>query len=51
MFIFERETECEQGGVGRGRRERGRHRLRGRLQALSTEPDAGLELPNCEIMT
>ena len=45
----EAETECEQ---GRGR-ERGRHRIEAgsRLQAVSTEPDAGLELTNCEIMT
>ena len=51
MFIFERErqTECK---WARGR-ERGRHRIWSRLQDLSchTEPDAGLELMNCEIMT
>ena len=58
MFIFgrererERETEHE---LGRGR-ERGRHRIRSRLQALSfiaqsTEPDMGLEVTSCEIMT
>ena len=35
----------------RGRdRERRRHRIRSRLQAVSTEPDAGLELTNWEIM-
>ena len=33
LFIFEREKECEQ-GVGRGR-ERGRHRIQSRPQALS----------------
>ena len=32
-------------------RERGRHRIRSRLQAVSTEPDVGLEPTNCEIMT
>ena len=49
MFIYfwEKETEDEQ---GRGR-ERGRHRIRSRLQAVSTEPAAGLELMSCEIMT
>ena len=47
MLIFERETECE---WERGR-ERGRHRDRSRLQAISTEPDAGLELTDREIMT
>ena len=47
MFIFESETECE---WGKGR-ERGRHRIRSSLQALDTEPDVGLELMNCEIMT
>ena len=54
MFIFDRETEHER---GRGR-ERGRHRIGSRLQeagsrlrAVSTEPDAGLELTDREIMT
>ena len=47
MFERGKETECEQ---GRGR-ERGRHRIRSKLQAVSTEPDVGLELGNCEIMT
>ena len=52
LFIFEgeRETEHEQGRS----RERGRHGIQSRLQALkavSTEPDEGLEPTNCEIMT
>ena len=49
MLIYFWETEHKQ---GRGR-ERGRHRIQGRIQALSvsTEPDAGLELTNHEIMT
>ena len=49
MFIFERERECKS---GRGR-ERGRHRSKAgsRLQAVSTEPDVGLELTSREIMT
>ena len=41
-FLRQRETEHEQ---GRGR-EKGRHRIRSRLQAVSTELDAGLELLN-----
>ena len=36
LFIFERETECEQ----EWRRERGRHRIGSRLQALSCQPRA-----------
>ena len=51
LFIGQRETEHE---WGRGR-ERGRHRIGNRLQALShqpsPEPDAGLELPDREIVT
>ena len=48
MFIFEREGECE---WARGR-ERGRHNLKQAPgSAVSTEPDAGLEPTNCEIMT
>ena len=48
LFIyFEREKER-----GRGReRERERERMPSRLHAVSTEPSAGLELTNCEIMT
>ena len=34
-----------------GATERGRQRIPGRLCVISTEPDAGLELKNCEIMT
>ena len=56
LFLTERERETEH-ERGRGR-ERGGHRIRSRLWALSselravsTEPDAGLELTDCEIMT
>ena len=53
MFIYFLrgiETECER---GRGRRK-GRQNSQqppGSEQAVSTEPDAGRELTNCEIMT
>ena len=48
MFIFERESTW-----GRGREREGDTESEAgfRLQAVSTEPDAGLELINCEIMT
>ena len=46
MFIsFERERE-----QGRGR-ENGRQRIPSRLHAVSTEPDARLDLTDLEIMT
>ena len=45
----QRETEHEQGGAEReGDTE---SEVGSRLWAVSTEPDAGLELTNCEIMT
>ena len=34
-----------------GQRERERERIPSMLLAVSAEPDAGLELTNCEIMT
>ena len=43
----EREQAHEQ---GRGR-ERGRERIPSKLHAVSAEPDVGLDLTNCEIMT
>ena len=51
--LFERERERErerahkQGGA---EREKGRERIPSRLCTISEEPDAGLELMNCEIM-
>ena len=50
MFIFERETEREQ---GRSREREGvtESETGSRLGAVGTEPDAGLELKNSEIMT
>ena len=50
MFIYFWQTERDRAWVEEGR-ERGRHRIWSRLRAVSTEPDAGLEPPNCEFMT
>ena len=57
MFIYfwERDTHTHNTS-GRGaererERRRGRHRIQSRLWAVSTRPDAGLELTKCEIMT
>ena len=47
FFIFEREWAREQGEAERGE---GREPQAGSM-LISTEPDAGLELTNCEIMT
>ena len=51
MFIYfwerERETEQEQ----EKDRKRGRHKIQSRLQAVSTEPNAGLDLTNHAVMT
>ena len=50
LFLRQRGTEHEQ---GRGREKEGDTETKAgsRLRAVSTEPDAGLELVNCEIMT
>ena len=48
MFIFL--EVCPPGGGG-GASEREGGRIPGRLRTVSVEPDAGLELPNREIMT
>ena len=52
MYLFiQRERDWErEGEQGRGR-ERGRERITSRLCAVSMEPDAGLKLKKCEIMT
>ena len=47
IYLFLSEKESKQ---GKGR-ERGRERIPSRLHAVSTEPDAGLKLMNCEIIT
>ena len=56
-FERERERERERPSVSGGGAERERETQNpqqapgSELQAVSTEPDAGLELTNCEIMT
>ena len=49
----EREREREKGSESLSRREaeRGRERIPSRLHAVSTEPHAGFDLTNPEIMT
>ena len=54
MFIFDRERERERVSERREWAERegdSEFESGSRLQALSTEPHAGLELPNRESMT
>ena len=53
-FIFERERERESASEHkwrRGRETETEPEAGSRLRAASTEPDAGLEPTNCEIMT
>ena len=55
-FIFERDRDRVRAGEGQREREREREthtesEAGSKLQAVSTEPDVGLELTNCEIMT
>ena len=48
MFVyFERQRAC----VGEGQRERDSERIPSRLRTVNTEPDAGLDPVNPEIMT
>ena len=49
IYLRERDRERER-SWGRGR-ERGRERIPSTFPAVSTEPDMGLSLTNCEIMT
>ena len=49
LFIFERETGCE--WVGAEREGDAESEAGSRLQAVSTEPNTGLEPMNREIMT
>ena len=50
LFFWERERQSTSRG-GAEREKEGRHRIRSRLQALSTEPDVGFELMNHEFVT
>ena len=49
MFVFEREREREC-TWGKGR-DRGQQRIPGWLCTDNSEPDEGLKLMNCDIMT
>ena len=52
MFIFETERDRQSASRGGAERERDTESEAGyRLWAVSTQPDAGLGLVNCEIMT
>ena len=52
LFIFERETERQSMSRGGAEREGDTESEAGsRLRAVSTEPDAGLQLTNHETMT
>ena len=51
MFIFETERERERENEWERGREGGRQRIQSRLHANSREPDVGLKLTTCEIMT
>ena len=48
FFFFLRETDSMGRGGADGERE---ERILSRLHTVSAEPDAGLDLTNCEIMT
>ena len=51
MFIYFWERERDRARAGKGQREADTESEAGsRLWAISTEPDMGLELTNCEIM-
>ena len=52
MFLFIFETERDRPWAGEGQRERETESKAGsRGRAVSTEPDTGLKLTDCEIMT
>ena len=50
LFIFDRKRQSTSGG-GTEREGDTESEAGSRLQTVSTEPDAGLDLTNCEIMT
>ena len=47
----ERETDRQTDRMQAGKGQSGRHRIRSRLWAVSTESDTGLELTNHKIVT
>ena len=51
IYFFERQRDRVQVGEGQREKEDTESEAGSRLLAVSTEPDAGLELTNCEIMT
>ena len=52
MYSFLRDRERQSTSGGEAEREENTESEAGsRLRAVSTEPDAGLEFTNCEIMT
>ena len=51
LFFILREQERERERAEEGQTERGRERIPSRFHVASAEPDVGLELMNCEIMT
>ena len=51
LFILREKASTSGGGTERKREKERRERIPSRPYAVSTEPDAGLELMNCEIMT
>ena len=51
MFIYFWDRDRQSMNTGGSEREGGTESEAGRLWAVSTEPDAGLELTECEIMT
>ena len=51
FIYFDRVIEREREQAGEGQREMEREIIPRRLQAVNSEPNVGLELTNCEIMT
>ena len=57
IYLYERERDRDAGREQERVREKERHRIQRRLQtlscqgAVSTEPDVGLELMDCDITT
>ena len=51
LFLRERERERQSLSGGGAERERQESEAGSRLRAVSTEPDTGIKLTNCKIMT